>query len=323
MRRYTYIFIALIILCQLSCSVETSNRLRSGVVATVSPSWRLISNCKHVFLKLATIWPAGGYFVPPEVKRELELLRLENHNYRYQIELLKAQIDVEKLVGQQASMMSRLADDVFSKRRKEEILRRVDFYSQSMVASVIYREGSSWNSSFWINVGEKTNGNLGREVVAKNSPVVIGTSVIGVIEYVGKYQSRVRLITDASIVPAVRAIREGSLYFAKGVVQGIRHPHWQSRQTLLKGVGFNADFADEEGPSHDLRQGLVVKVGDILVTTGMDGIFPAGLRVGEIQRVYPIEEGATAYEVDVKSFVADFENISFVTVLPSIADPFL
>lgn len=295
-----------------------SNRLRSMAVATVGPSWNLMAGCKDVFLKLTTIWPAGGYFVPPEVKKELELLKLENHNFRYQIELLKAQIDVEKLIGEQALAGSRLSNDAFSKRRKEEILRQIAFYSQSIVANVIFRETASWSSSLWINVGENTNQQLGREIIAKNSPVVIGTSIVGVVEYVGKYRSRVRLITDGSVVPSVRVIRDGKQYLAKGALQGVRLPQWRSRHTLLKGVGFNADFADEEGPSRDLHKEFLVKQGDILVTTGMDGVFPAGLKVGEVRLVYPIVEGATTYELDAEPFIADFENISFVAVLPPV-----
>lgn len=272
--------------------------------------------CKDVFLKLTTIWPAGGYFIPPEVKKELELLKLENHNFRHQIELLKAQIDVEKLIGEQAFAVSRLSNDGFSKRRKEEIVRQIDFYSQSIVASVIFRETASWSSSLWINVGEKTNQQLGRELIAKNSPVVIGTSIVGVVEHVGKHRSRVRLITDASVTPSVRVVRDGKQYLAKGLLQGVRLPQWRSRHTLLKGIGFNGDFGDEEAPSRELRKEFLVKEGDILVTTGMDGVFPGELKAGEVRRVYPILEGATTYELDAEPFITDFENISFVTVLP-------
>ena len=43
--------------------------------------------------------------------------------------------------------------------------------------------------------------------MGKNSPVLFGTSIIGVVEYVGYERSRVRLITDEKLVPSVRAVR--------------------------------------------------------------------------------------------------------------------
>lgn len=320
MKRYTYVFIALFLLCLLSVPVSFSNGLRSAAVASMAPSWNFLLQSKNLFLKLTTIWPSGGYYAPPEMKKELEMLRLENHNFRYQLELLKAQIDLEKLIGEQAGLLKNYArDDEFAKRRKAEILRRVDLYSQSIIGQVIFRETASWSSSLWINVGDQTNYLLGKTVVAKNSPVVVGTSVVGIIEYVGKNRSRVRLITDGSVVPSVRAIR-GDAYLAKGELQGTRQPSWRSRPTVLQGVGFNSDFEDQEGPSRDLRTDKIsiVKEGDLLVTTGMDGIFPAGLRLGQVTKIYPLQEGATSYELDAEPLIEDFENLSSVIVLPPI-----
>ena len=80
---------------------------------------------------------------------------------------------------------------------------------ESIPARVIFRSPGTWNSSLWINIGENTNGDYHRTLIAKNSPVLIGNSVVGVIDYVGKDQSRVRLITDSGLVPSVRVARGG------------------------------------------------------------------------------------------------------------------
>lgn len=347
--------------------------MRSISVAALSPSWNFLSNTKEGFLKLAAILPSSA--ATPHIQREFESMRLEIHNLHDQLELLKAQVDLEKLVVQEAELLKYFAqDDAYAKRRKAEIFRLVDLYAPSIIGKVIFRETASWSSSFWINLGEKTNQTLGKTLIAKNSPVVVGTSVLGIVEYVGQHRSRVRLITDSSIAPSVRILRGSeqksviadqarklfvmlesydgiskdhpikkelnqflqnlhpdneNLYLAKGEMRGMRGPLFRSRHALLQGVGFNYDFEDEEGPSRDLRSGkpvnqttaqeiTLVKKGDILVTTGMDGIFPAGLRVGQVAQVHPLREGASAYELDALPLIENFDNISFVAVLPPL-----
>jgi cell shape-determining protein MreC len=366
-KRFTYIFIALFILCQLSLPVSSTDRLRSAMVASLSPSWRFLSFAKEGLFKLAAIWPAGGYYTSPKVQKEIEVLKLENHNLRCQLEILKAQVDLEKIVGEEAELLKRFVrNDEYAKRRKAEIFRLIELYAPSMTGKVVFREAASWSSSFWINLGEKTNRALGKTAIAKNSPVVLGTSVLGVVEYVGSSCSRVRLITDASIVPSVRVLRgsqqkqmiaeearkllkmiercedlsqelpvkkalhqlahlnppEDDLYLAKGEIRGIRGPFFRSRHALLRGIGFNNDYEDEEGPGRDLRAGKIVKPGDVLVTTGMDGVFPAGLRVGQISKVYPLREGASSYELDAHPLIENFDAVSFVTVLPPLESAF-
>ncbi len=373
-KRYTYIFIALFILCQLSLPLKTTDRLRCISVAALSPSWMGLSKTKDGICKIAAIWPSGKYYLSPEIKNEIETLKLENHNLHYQVELLKAQVDLEKLVGEEAELLKRFVqDDAYAKRRKAEIFRLIDLYTPSIIGKVIFRETASWSSSFWINLGEKTNQTLGKTVIAKNSPVVVGTSLLGIVEYVGDHRSRVRLITDSSIVPSVRILRGGeqkqviaeharkllgmieaceeivqdhpikkelnqffhhlnpngkNFYLAKGELRGMRGPLFRSRHALLQGLGFNYDFEDEEGPSRDLKSGrpvqsqeqaiALVRKGDILVTTGIDGVFPAGLRAGQVSKVLPLREGASSYELDALSLIANFDNISYVTVLPPL-----
>jgi len=332
-------------------------------VAALSPSWLGFLSAKEGIFKIAAVWPSGGYYTSPETKSELEGLKLENHHLRHQVELLKAQVDLEKLVGEEAELLKQFVhDDAYAKRRKAEIFRLIDLYTPAVIGKVIFRETASWSSSFWINLGEKTNQDLGKTVVAKNSPVVAGTSLLGIIEYVGEYRSRVRLITDATIAPSVRILRGSQQkhviaqqakkliemlecfeemdhpvkkelkelyqklnpsgfteYLAKGELRGMRSSLFRGRHALLQGVGFNYDFEDEEGAAQDLKSTIpLVKKGDILVTTGMDGIFPAGLRAGQVAKVFPLSEGATAYELEALSLIENFDDMSYVTVLPPI-----
>lgn len=243
-----------------------------------------------------------------------------------------------------------LVDNVkslFSKKPK--------FASSGLRAKVIYREPSSWSSHLWINVGLRDN-------ISVNAPVVIGKNVVGVIEEVLKKKSRVRLITDAQLIPSVRVKRGGErdsllferitsltdvletrseiygaeeltralhafktqlgidekdLYLAKGQLHGASAPLWRCLGQKLKGIGFNYDFADEKGSSRSLRTSSVslIKIGDLLVTTGMDGVFPEGLHVGVVSKIFPLHEGGISYELEANPLLQNLNSLTDVSIL--------
>lgn len=239
-----------------------------------------------------------------------------------------------------------------------------------MPAKVIYRNSSSWHSSFWIAVGNKDNEKLAFPIISKNSPVMYGNALIGIIDYVGTRQSRVKLITDSSIVPSVRAVRgniqahwlrnnlkeiEARLplkaqnasflnelhmfieqfeaeninhFLAKGELHGSGKPVWRREGLVLKGYGFNYEYDDEYGPARDLRTGEaryykeeampIIQQGDILVTTGLDGLFPEGISVASVSKVYPLKEGDYVYQIEALPLACNLDHLSWVYVLPSV-----
>lgn len=252
---------------------------------------------------------------------------------------------------------------------KEMMHYRTAKLPSAIPARVIFRSPSSWNSSLWINIGKSDHPSM-----IKNSPVVVGSSIVGVIDYVGNHQSRVRLITDSGLTPSVRASRgqiqsrmalenltrvihylqartdipnyqqviqellnfkknmnknEQTWTLAKGEIHGSSKPLWRASGTTLKGIGFNYDFADEEGPARDLRTGEpinqnqvptmpLLKVNDLLITTGMDGVFPPGLRVAEITKVDLLREGDYYYSLEAKPTAGNLDDLSLVFVIPPL-----
>lgn len=180
-------------------------------------------------------------------------------------------------------------------------------------AKVIFRSPTAWESSLWINVGKATNAQLGREVVAYHSPVVEGKSIVGVVDYVGEKQSRVRLITDSGLTPSVRASR-GKLLLAKGEVHGSSLPLWRAQRPLLKGTGFNYDFPDQKLP-----EGIdLIKVGDLLVTAGLDGVFPPNLHVGKVTKIDPSKEGDYFWELEAEPTATKLNDLDYVFVLKPV-----
>lgn len=199
--------------------------------------------------------------------------------------------------------------------------------SDFITAQVILRTPATWNSSLWVNAGTATNDALKKTIVAKNSPVLSGNNVIGVIDYVSPHQSRVRLITDSALTPSVRALRSGPkdpLYLAKGELHGSGSPLWRSNAKMLTGIGFNYDFGDEYSPARDLRTGKtspnssavpLLKVGDILVTSGLDGVFPPNLPVAKITKIHPLQEGDFSYSLEAIPTAANLDTLTTVFIL--------
>lgn len=57
---------------------------------------------------------------------------------------------------------------------------------------------------------------------------------------------------------------------------------------------------------------------DILVTTGMDGVFPPGLRVAEVTRIFPLREGAYTYEIEAVPVVGNLDTLQTVFIIPPV-----
>jgi cell shape-determining protein MreC len=115
-----------------------------------------------------------------------------------------------------------------------------------------------------------------------------------------------------------------SLLLAKGELQGsidIKKP------LLLRGIGFTYDIGDEEGPSRDIRTGqterdtrkiALIQPNDILITSGLDGLYPKGLIAAYVKKVLPLEEGAFSYEITAEIACPSFLDLSIVAILPPV-----
>ncbi len=381
-----YVFLILFFLSLMSLPKGASEKIRSGVVSSLATCWRGFSFLKSSALNVMTL-PSFSSPAQSINSLEFEQLSQENHLLKSQVENVRQWLLNEDRIQEQMlrykSISSHPFNDAYWKdffsRRSRELCQELELQSCSLPAKVIFREPASWSSTFWINLGEKHNESLGKKIVGKNSPVLLGTSIVGVVEYVGRSLSRVRLITDASLTPSVRAIRGDEqnrylmehlqpllfalelredlfsskeqmdavssalnqlksvleqrtrdLYLAKGELRGTSHPLWRSRSQVLKGIGFNYDFADEEGAARDLRSGApygsshrkepipLLRPGDLLVTTGLDGIFPPGFRVGIVSSVQTLKEGASSYEIEASSTAGNLNELTDVFVLPPL-----
>lgn len=298
-----------IIVAALSLSTISSDALRSGSLTILTPLMNLFSSNRIAFIQ----------------EQEIARLNLENQLLKGDLAALHGLVEQEKFLYEKLAAEARIESKADSHDREIQYLFELEL--QSLPAKIVFRPLNSWNSSLWISAGEQDNARLGRLAIAKNSPVVIGKAVVGVVDYVGSKQSRIRLITDASLNPYVR-VKRGQHLLAKGELAGESAPALRGRTQKLRGLGFNYDFADAEGPARDLRSGApfkadpahpplpLVQPQDLLITTGMDGIFPKGLEVGIVEKILPLKEGDYGYDLEALPAAGNLNSLSFVFVLP-------
>jgi cell shape-determining protein MreC len=365
-----YLYIVLFFFLILSISARSSEKLRSLTVAAVAP----LAHGKSRPSKAIT---PQAY---EQVKIEYDLLSAQLESLQEWILFEGKKESGKEMLTELETLSNSGSNEAFYQRRSQELMERLEREKRAVLAKVIFREPISWTSSLWLNVGKKENRKLGKEVVAVNSPVVHGNSLVGVVEQVEESKCRIRLITDSSLVPSVRAVRgkeqyrwlqqqlealitsiqlikagQGSgkelqqlthlaeqlkkswqsissdAYLAKGELHGASAPLWHSRGMMLKGIGFNYDFFDEEGPARELRSGEaldrssgpipLLRVGDLLITTGFDGVFPAGLKVALVKEVGCLKEGASSYELTAYPTAGNLSHLENLFILPPCEAP--
>lgn len=125
------------------------------------------------------------------------------------------------------------------------------------------------------------------------------------------------------------SVSSKNIFLAKGELQGLSESR-KSSSLLLKGTGFNYDFSDSLGESRGINESKLygkehslIEIGDLLVTTGMDGIFPAGFNVAIVSKVAPFSEGDYFYEVEAKPIEPNLQELSSVFILPPLFSPSL
>ena len=97
--------------------------------------------------------------------------------------------------------------------------------------------------------------------LAPGHPVINAQGVVGQVARVSPITAEVSLVTDPSLMIPVALPRSGLRSLASGTGDG--------QQVELKYLNINAE----------------VEVGDVLVTSGLDGLYPSGLPVAKINRV--------------------------------------
>ncbi len=208
---FSYLLILFLLLASLTISKKTIETFRGDTISFLSPFLEKILSIK-TFFSFSESPPNGEKFTSQEqiqhLQLENQLLQIEiadlHHLLHYQ---KKIQIKLDQLAESNLEEFNELEN--LYQTASDRMIKNLKWQVKAIPARVIFRSFDQWNSIVWINVGENDNEKESIPVIAKNSPVLIDQAVVGVIDYVGKNQARVRLITDSTITPSVRVARGG------------------------------------------------------------------------------------------------------------------
>ncbi len=197
------------------------------------------------------------------LKEEYGQLKQENEKLRSQLQ------DLLRLQSENATLRQNLKVAAF------------EAYGQ-LSARVLASPYDGLHHFFLIAAGQK-------EGLAKNQAVIARQGIVGRLEKVGKYVSRVLLLNDASSrIPVKTMISE--------------------QKAILAGEG---DFFPTLVYIGDARK---IQVGEKVVTSGVGGIFPPGIPVGIVDKI-------TNGKIRVRPY-APLQRVDFVFVLRIISEGF-
>ena len=158
---------------------------------------------------------------------------------------------------------------------------------QVAAAAVVGKDPSPWLKTVVIDKGTD-------EGVQMGMPVVTPDGIAGLVIDASTGYAKVLLITDQN--SAVDALTQSSR--ARGIVKGVSSGKLRLDYVLRR---------------HDIVEG------DIIISSGLDGVFPKGLRVGYVHEVIKPNSGIFQ-EVSVTPYV-DFEKLEEVLVIIDSPEP--
>ena len=126
--------------------------------------------------------------------------------------------------------------------------------AKSLMSEILYDARDSFTRKIVLNRGSQHG-------VAPGQPVIDDTGVIGQVTRVFPFTSEVTLLTDKDQAIPVQVVRSG--------LRSVAYGRGQSGVLDLRFMPVNAD----------------IRKGDVLVTSGIDGVYPAGLSVARIIEV--------------------------------------
>jgi rod shape-determining protein MreC len=195
--------------------------------------------------------------------------------FQHLASLSRAASENEQLKRQLADAQTELRNARAVADENERLKRLLAFKQESgyksVPARVIARDPSEWWNTVLVNAGSASG-------VELNMPVATPEGVVGRVIGVSPWTAQVLLLTDERAA-AGAVVGQLGVSNALGAVRGL------GRNGLLE-----MRYVSGLEP---------VKVGDYVLTTGQDGIYPPGLNVGE---VVEFKEGSAtqAHEIKVK-----------------------
>jgi rod shape-determining protein MreC len=175
------------------------------------------------------------------------------------------QKEVRDLKSQQVAMAQAMQQAQLQMAENGHLRRLMDAREhlpvRSMMSEILYDARDPATRRVVLDRGAK-NG------VKSGLPVIDNAGVVGQVTRVFPFTSEVTLLTDKEQAIPVQVLRTG--------LRSVAYGRGQSGMLDLRFVAPNAD----------------IQVGDVLVTSGLDGMYPAGLAVAKVAQVENVAQGA-------------------------------
>jgi rod shape-determining protein MreC len=198
--------------------------------------------------------------------------------------ILRNQID--NLASAQAKLNE--AQRQIDQLKKLNDLKEINSDYSLINATVLNRSVDSWNNIITINMGENDG-------VKNNYAVISPKGLIGKVVSVNENSAVVELMTTSNKTNKVSV--------------KIEHEDYSTSDAIL-------EYYDNEQEAYKLillDTNVTIKEGSRVITSGMGGVFPSGILVGEVLSANKIEN-----EVSMNIYVtpsADFSDLNYVQIV--------
>ena len=219
------------------------------------------------------------------VTRSLRFARDVWHQYFYLVTVARENHMLTQQLSEAVENKNQWLETELANTRLRDLINFQRNISERVVAAeVIGKDPSTWFKTVIIDKGE-TDG------LTRGLPVVIPQGIAGQVIEVSSHYSKVMLIVDSN--SAVDALVQRTR--ARGIIKG--------------------ESTDQCRLDYLLRKNDV-RIGDTIVSSGLDGVYPKGLRIGIVSNVVD-HDADIFHDVIVTPFV-DFEKLEEVLVILEI-----
>ncbi len=189
---------------------------------------------------------------------------------------------LKKALGEHLQQLNQCSETRLANHRLRHLLGFEDEIPRPMVAAqVVGKDPSPWSKTLIVDKGTEDG-------VRRGLPVVVPEGIVGVVVDASAHAAKVLLLIDpnSAVDALVQQTRAGG---------------------IVKGGGADYCIFDYVLRKHD------ISVGDTVVSSGLDGIFPKGLRIGRISEI--VRQNAGIFQkVSVTPYV-DFEILEAVFII--------
>lgn len=216
------------------------------------------------------------------VTRSIRFVRDVWSHYFYLVHVAHENDRLQRVFQQAVERNNQLNEVELSNQRLRSLLNFQKTQSVHVIAAeVVAKDPSPWSKTIIIDKG-KSGG------ITAGQPVVTAEGIIGQVIETSADHAKVLLIVDQN--SAVDALIQRTR--ARGVVKGETAERCQLKYVLRK---------------YDIN------VGDTVISSGLDGVYPKGLRIGRVSGVIRPNSGIFQ-EVAVSPYV-DFEKLEEVLIV--------